>query len=272
MRFQGVGGQQAVGVEPVNPPHELSPAKDLADEAFYGGEFNESFLIALKRAVDDLPRGQESEVEAGRQAGMVEQRLPLPHGVLVVAEGWEAMVEEVIQGYQCLIPGGWPVEATQVSRVVSEGACYVREHLLSQCIGGKASGSGQPARTLVAEVPTILGVEVPLSSDGFGPLHQDVLPLPHPAVKVLHAQTVFALGPRLEVRCGAKEVDIWPLDILDALRLGASLDAHPEAMLTGADKDEAAWLVLLEGEGKEVDEVVRARVGERRIEEGEMVW
>ncbi|GAA0913158.1 hypothetical protein GCM10009552_28650 [Rothia nasimurium] len=42
-------------------------------------------------------------------------------------------------------------------------------------------------------------------------------------------------------------------------------------MLTGADEDEAAWQMLLEGEGKEVDEVVRARVGQRRIEEGEAV-
>lgn len=66
-------------------------------------------------------------------------------------------------------------------------------------------------------------------------------------------------------------MDIWPLDILDALRLGAGLDSHPEAMLTGADEDEAAWQMLLEGEGKEVDEVVRARVGQRRIEEGEAV-
>ncbi len=101
------GRERLVGVEgvrlgvlrhvtPVDATDVFAPAEDLADETFDSGERGLARAVAGFGLGEHFAGVEEFEIEGGGEAGVVEERLLGPHGVLIGAEEREAVVEEVV--------------------------------------------------------------------------------------------------------------------------------------------------------------------------------
>jgi len=93
--LQDVISQEAVAVSLfVEMAHELSPAQELANEAFSGGEGDGFGGGAIGYVVDEIGSEETAEVEQDRCFGVEELEVVVAHGVFEAAEVGEEMVEE----------------------------------------------------------------------------------------------------------------------------------------------------------------------------------
>lgn len=86
-----------VGPQPVEAPHVLPPADDLADEPLGAVQRDRSGAVRVLDPVADLVGQEQAEVQVRAQHRVGERPRPAAHGVLVGAEPHELVIDEVAQ-------------------------------------------------------------------------------------------------------------------------------------------------------------------------------
>ncbi len=138
----------------------------------------------------------------------MEQEIVLPgHGVLVIAEAGQGVVQEMLKGVPGLAFGDREPERLQIAEPVRPGFRY----LLDDPAGGGVRLETQRARQRAAAVVAlaVVGVEVPAAAHRFTVrFHQQAGVAAHFPVEELHAQLLTARGPAPERLGGAQETAV----------------------------------------------------------------
>ena len=123
---------------------------------------------------DDLARVEQLEIERRRQARMPRERRIGPHGVLVRAEGAQAMRDEVVERTRAHRRGS---PASRSSRAIRDDPRTARSTSAKtsrvMASGATDGAAGIMPGPLAAETAAILGVEVPDAARGLRAVHQD---------------------------------------------------------------------------------------------------
>lgn len=201
-----VEGVLAVGGEPGfvagEAVDELSPADDLADEAFAAGEGG--IGVVLEEAVDDFLGRQESAVEEGGEEGVVEDFVMAGDGVFVGAEVGEAVLEEGVEFGEGVGAGDGPVEGVEVAEVVGEVGLDEAEDFLGEGVGGEAGDVGRGFA--FGEGFSVVGVVAPLPAFWFEVfIDHDVEALALAGVEVGHEEAFGLLAVGLPFGAGGEE-------------------------------------------------------------------
>ena len=75
-------------------------------------------------------------------------------------------------------------------------------------VGCYACGRGQKPRSLFAKAASVVGIKIPLATNGFFALHQDAVFLAQLAVEIFKAQLLASLGVGGKVAHGAEEMRV----------------------------------------------------------------
>lgn len=140
---------------------------------------------------------------------MVEERLALPHAVLVGAEEVESIPEEIIEQLPGVRWSHGEVECAAFAGVMTESTLNKVHHLQRQVIGRKTGKGRELGQTPGWRAPAVLGVVVPAASNRRpSPIHQDGVPSPHPTIEILHDGTSPVGGEIPVLLKGAVEVGV----------------------------------------------------------------
>ncbi len=164
--------------------------------------------IGLERRIDDFARVQQFEIESAGQQRMPQMRLPRPHGVLVRAKAREPIVHEGLQCHERLLAGHRPAESREISGMIGEALGNEIQHLLSERVGHETGRRRNESRTLPAESPPVLAIQVPDAAFGLATLHEDARAAADVPVEVFHPQRGTRAGPGAEVLGRHDEVRI----------------------------------------------------------------
>ena len=212
--------------EPVEAPHVLPPADQLADETLRAGDRHVPGAVGGLRRCHHLGGSQQADVEVLRQQAVTHVPARRRHRVLVRAEARQHALHEVVEAPQRSVARGGP-------GAVRLGAPCVRTHALQHLDVDGVQRVAQWLRPVVHAVLrrwfAVLGVEVPTTPGRLVAIHQHAQPTALPAVEVLHPQLASALRPLGELIGVAQELvgphqgDTQPsqqIRAVDAGRLG----------------------------------------------------
>jgi hypothetical protein len=205
-----VGIRQQGHPAPINPPHELPPAENLADEAFGRGDRYLSGLVGSQCRVDHPARIDQLEVQRAGKERVPEEWLVPPHGILPAAEFGQPVANEVIKRFFRLRSCDGPAKMPRRARVSRKVALDIGNRALGDGIGRKAHWRRHRAGALPAERLPIVRVKIPPAADGLIARHQDDVALALPAIEKLHPQLRLVACPCIEIIQGAEEVRVGP--------------------------------------------------------------
>lgn len=212
-------GQRAGGAErvlrriarhkvPVDAADVLSPAEDLADEAFHGIERGAARAPGVFRRPAGLHRVEQADVEAGRNKRVEHRRLPGGHRILVVAEQRQAVADEGIKRRARLLRRDRPGEAVHIAEMGAKAGGDQRHHLPRDGIRGEARRGGR--HQALGQRRAVFGIEVPLPADGLVAFHQQAGLAAHLAVEEFHAVLLPPRCPGAEARQRTEEARVLP--------------------------------------------------------------
>jgi hypothetical protein len=188
LRFEIIRFRIGRHAQPVEAAHIFAPADDLADEALDGVQGR----IRRHRRIADLARLKQTAIEIRRNHGMIEKILRHLHGVLVIAEILQAILDEMRERLQRIRARHRPAEGFEIAEVIGEAPAHETQHLARDGIGRKPQAFGR--NHALGQLAAVLGIVVPLAALGLGALHEEAGAAAHLAVEELHA--VLLLRPR----------------------------------------------------------------------------
>jgi hypothetical protein len=100
-------------LQPVDAAHIFAPADDLAHETFDRIERRITRLIRRDGCIHALHGTQQLEVECRGEERVIEERLTIPHRILVAPEVRQTMLHEVAEGPQCLVARHGPAKTLE---------------------------------------------------------------------------------------------------------------------------------------------------------------
>ena len=193
---QGTVGAERVAfeiarhVQPIHTAHVLAPAENLADEALHGSERCPACAVLGLGRSNHRARIQQFEVHCGRQPRMEQPWFVGPHRILVIAEGYEAMLDEILQGQLGLSGRDRPVERVELSGIIRKIRSDLAQHVAGDCIRceGARRRIGQSWRPYLAEALAVVAIEVPLAAFGITRrIEQHAMLASHLPIKEFHA-------------------------------------------------------------------------------------
>ena len=109
-------------VRPVDATHVLPPANDLTDKSFHLVDRDLVLALAVLRhdSLYHLERRNLLAVERKTDTRVKEVGIAHGHRVLVGPEKVQSPLDEVLQGYDTLFPGNWPLPALGVNTAHSD--------------------------------------------------------------------------------------------------------------------------------------------------------
>ncbi|MNF68800.1 hypothetical protein D3C84_506660 [compost metagenome] len=206
-----VAKQIAAGVvghfQPVDAPYILTPADELTDKAFGGVQGNPVRPVRRLDVAAHLTQIQQADIQRGADSRMKQERLVTGHCILIVAEGRQTPIEEVVPQGLGIGVGHRVVKGVERAVVAGEVFCHQRQHILGDGIGRKAHGRGRSHA--FGQGFAVFGIKVPGAADGAAiTIEQQAAFTAHLTVEELHAQLLFAFGPGRKFGPGAKKTAI----------------------------------------------------------------
>jgi hypothetical protein len=222
-----VGLAQARHLLPVDAADEFAPAQHLAHEAFHAGQrqgLRSPFAVGGLDGIDHLARVDQVQVQGHRQQGVPAEGGVAPHRVLIGTEADQALVDEVGQGLQALLPGHRPDKFGQRAGVARKLALDELQDLAGGFVRLEACRRRDPAWPGLRVGLAVVSVEIPLPAQWLVPIHEDTVLTPHLAVEVLHAPLAATTRPACKALAAAQEVGV-----------GVPVQGHPGLGRAGFD-------------------------------------
>ena len=118
------------------------------------------------------------------------------------------MLNETVEGCQCLGPSHGPTKAVQAAGMVRHPVIDQAHHLKGDGIGFMAGRGWQQARTCFAKTAAVVFVKIPLPPDGLFAVHQDASLLSQLAVEKFLSQLFPTFGMFRKFTYCAEEVGV----------------------------------------------------------------
>ncbi len=166
---------------------------------------------------------------------VIQPRIVWPDRVLVATEQRQPLLDENLQGQQRLRACQRPRETVQLPGMGREAVVDQRNHLAGHRVRCERRTRRHRAGPGGTEGLAVIGVEIPLTADGFVALHQHTMSPTLLAVEVLHAQGLAPLRMRREFAHADEEVAVLADVQRQTAVVGDSLDRlqHPPVARRG---------------------------------------
>ena len=200
----GAGAGRVPAAFTMDAADEFAPADDLADEAFEGVEGDGSLGVSFEGRVQDLLRGEKTDVEEGREEAVVENRLVGGNRVFVVAKLVNSVFEKVFEESAGGLVGYPKAEGGGISGVIGEVGGYLGDDLLGDgVVGGKRDVGGEVS---AGEALAVGFVEAPFAAGGMAVgVDQDAESNALGAVEIRHQATVGSVCVAMPLFTGGEE-------------------------------------------------------------------
>ena len=232
---------------PIDATHILTPADQLANEAFGCIERHPPLAPGFVDVVAQTTHIQKPDVERRTDARMKQVRLAFGHRVLVVTESRQAEIQKMLPQLLCLGMGHGVVETVDAPVVVAEALTHQGHHRCCDVVLREMRS--ERATQLPWQWLAIVAIEIP------GPtcraavrLHEQAGSLAHATVEVLHTQLATFCGPAPEGFTGAQKTRVAkphkrqcgitqgllqaPLTALGQVNVGGAQGLLPSTQLT----------------------------------------
>eukprot|EP01132_Coremiostelium_polycephalum_P021081 gene21081-biopygen11802 len=207
-------------LQPVHAAYVLPPANQLADKPFASVQPDAARPIGRLHIATQLAQVQQADVQCCADTGVKQERLVAGHGVLVVAEPRQAIVQKVVPEGLRVGVGHGVIEGVEGTVVAAEVFTYQRQHVLGDRVRAEARRVGRLGA--LGQCLAVVRIKVPGTAHWRTvTVEQEPALAAHLPVEVLHAQLFFTAGPSRELVTAAQESVVgMPLDRQTAVLQG----------------------------------------------------